>query len=719
MTTGFTPFIVGGGVVGFEQLRNDQDQQIERLKQSPEAARDIAYFKENISSVRSAQELVADRRLLEVALTAYGLESEIDKTAFVQRVLDEGLSEGSLANRLNDPRWSAFVGAFRFGDANAAYEVSAFQAAVELSFRPIAAPEPAIDPIAIDGFRARTTPITTVDELLSEKTTLDVALAAFSLERGDFTDAHFRALIEGGIDDEDDYANVVDDGAWTEFTRAFAGLETGGTMAQVSTLWRDTEIARANLGLSTSSTAEASLDPSLITNDDVAYFEANIGSVSTVDDFLADAQLKKVALFSYGLIDEPVGDADLDAMLEAAMTGDFSLAEAEANSGWQDFAAAVARGLGGETVARMDGAIEIQISKSRIDVPPTAPDTPTIPAEDLEYFKANIGNPPTSDALIADERLLEVALTAFGLENEGRSTGFIKDILDEDPFAEGAFVSFLSDGRWEAFSKAFNPNPDGSVSPALLQFEIEERLIANGAPSEDLDYLRRNFNLIDTNLDFVLDPKLMDITISAFNLEKETFTSNFFLSMILSDPSDQNSFARRFGDDNWLELSQTLGNFAGAGGATGLASFGDTVTDLYATQLFEASVGATDNNLRLALNFVREIGSVAESPAVATAGWFQIMGQEPLRRVIDTAFGLPTEFAQLDLEAQQTTYEARAFSEFGVSDPSFLSDPNNIVTVLTRFLSISSDNGGLEGAPGFAAVQLMTQTANFARGGTF
>ena len=126
------------------------------LSQDSEVERDLDYFKQNIGSVRNADQLLADRRLLQVALTAYGLEDEIDKGAFIKRVLDEGTeASNSFANLLNDRRWSDFSEAFGFGNASSGSEKSPFQIAVELKFRPTeATTQSSVDAEDIAHFRS-------------------------------------------------------------------------------------------------------------------------------------------------------------------------------------------------------------------------------------------------------------------------------------------------------------------------------------------------------------------------------------------------------------------------------------------------------------------------------------------------------------------------------------------------------------------------------------
>lgn len=141
----FTPFVPSGGLVGWSFLSRTLAAQKKAFVATAALQRDEAYFRDRIGSISSADELLADRRLLSVALSAYGLDADINNRAFLKRVLEGGtLQDGALANRLADKRYLEFSRAFGFGDfqvANTkksdfadkvlgAYETQKFEAAV-------------------------------------------------------------------------------------------------------------------------------------------------------------------------------------------------------------------------------------------------------------------------------------------------------------------------------------------------------------------------------------------------------------------------------------------------------------------------------------------------------------------------------------------------------------------------------------------------------------
>ncbi len=111
----FQPILPSSGLTGWKLLSRTLDRQQAALNQSPEITRDSSYFAKHISAVETAEELVDDRRLLRVALGAFGLQEDIDNRFFIRRILEEGtLAPEALANKLADDRYGQFAAAFGF-----------------------------------------------------------------------------------------------------------------------------------------------------------------------------------------------------------------------------------------------------------------------------------------------------------------------------------------------------------------------------------------------------------------------------------------------------------------------------------------------------------------------------------------------------------------------------------------------------------------------------
>jgi hypothetical protein len=141
----FAPVVPMGGYAGWAFLTRTLDIQKSAFLKDGAIQRDETYFRERIGAVRTAGDLVSDRRLLNVALTAFGLEGDIGNRAFLRKILEDGtLKPDGLGNRLADKRYLEFSKAFGFGDFRvpntvlsdfpqkilARYEARRFEAAV-------------------------------------------------------------------------------------------------------------------------------------------------------------------------------------------------------------------------------------------------------------------------------------------------------------------------------------------------------------------------------------------------------------------------------------------------------------------------------------------------------------------------------------------------------------------------------------------------------------
>ena len=87
----YQPVLISSGLTGWQFLQRTYDQQRIAFDQSVELKRETDHFAEKISQITTAEELVADRQLLTVALGAFGLEDDINNTFFIQNPQSIGL----------------------------------------------------------------------------------------------------------------------------------------------------------------------------------------------------------------------------------------------------------------------------------------------------------------------------------------------------------------------------------------------------------------------------------------------------------------------------------------------------------------------------------------------------------------------------------------------------------------------------------------------------
>lgn len=111
-------------LVSYKMVADNLDTQLQRISEQPVVEREIEYYRENIGNVKTAQDLVDDYRLFNVAMKAHGLEDMAYAKAFMKKVMEGGPDDGSFAAKLSDSRYKDFAETFNFkafGEATTAF----------------------------------------------------------------------------------------------------------------------------------------------------------------------------------------------------------------------------------------------------------------------------------------------------------------------------------------------------------------------------------------------------------------------------------------------------------------------------------------------------------------------------------------------------------------------------------------------------------------------
>lgn len=105
-----------GGIAGWRILQRTETRQIETLAKDPIIQRSAQYFRDNVRSDMTAEDIVGDYKMLSVALGAFGLEADLPNKAFIQKILESDISDSkSLVNRLSDKRYLRLAKAMQLG----------------------------------------------------------------------------------------------------------------------------------------------------------------------------------------------------------------------------------------------------------------------------------------------------------------------------------------------------------------------------------------------------------------------------------------------------------------------------------------------------------------------------------------------------------------------------------------------------------------------------
>lgn len=94
------------GAVQYAVVTRDEDKRLARFEKQPTVQKAIQRFTDAAPDIKSAADLLKNRRALQFVLTAFQLEDGIDQTAIIKRVLTQDPADPkALVNKLADPRY--------------------------------------------------------------------------------------------------------------------------------------------------------------------------------------------------------------------------------------------------------------------------------------------------------------------------------------------------------------------------------------------------------------------------------------------------------------------------------------------------------------------------------------------------------------------------------------------------------------------------------------
>lgn len=242
----------------------------------------------------------------------------------------------------------------------------------------------------------------------------------------------------------------------------------------------------------------------------------------------------------------------------------------------------------------------------------------------------------------------------------------------------------------------------------------KEAFTSAPAIQRDEAYFREKIGSVTTAQQLVDDRRLLSVALGAFGLDDD-INNKFFVRKILEDGTlEPSALANKLSDKRYLELSKAFGFGDFDTPNTQLSDFADKIISSYETRQFEVAVGSQNDDMRLAMNAQRELGELADRSVSEDTKWFTVLGSAPLRTVFQTAFGLPSSFASVDLDKQLVEFKDRAQRILGSSDPGQFSDPEKTDDLVRLYLLRSEANAfNASTTSGATALTLLQNAGSF------
>ena len=230
----------------------------------------------------------------------------------------------------------------------------------------------------------------------------------------------------------------------------------------------------------------------------------------------------------------------------------------------------------------------------------------------------------------------------------------------------------------------------------------------NPQHARDVEQVRAKLEQPMSLDDLLDDRQLLRVAMTAFGLDGEEWKRGFIEKALTEATDPESTFLRRLNNPAYTAFAEV---FAPGNGTIALSpeQVGSVLRD-YDKRSFELAVGDIDGDMRLSLNFQERIGGLVGGVASAEARMFRILGDVPIRTVLETALGLPSDVRKLPIEQQADIFSDKMNAVFGISDLSDLANPKQVQSVIERFHALGSLGTQSAGA-GSASIALSLLTS--------
>jgi Protein of unknown function (DUF1217) len=350
-------------------------------------------------------------------------------------------------------------------------------------------------------------------------------------------------------------------------------------------------------------------------------------------------------------------------------------------------------------------------TKTPADFPALTKD-PVVQRE-ISYFEQNAPKATTAQALLADPRLQDFVLTAYGLTSESGFTALMQKVLNSNPTQSTSFAAQLSDSRFTQIATAFNYG--GASTPVVPPVASTAEVAVDGL------YQQSNFSSFSgtfggvsvSNVDVSGATTYQGLANTLQAALRRADGNRGDISVTLDGTNLKFSDAKGRGTASafaWIanpantQVAPTAPNPTSlvAGAAAVAATGGPTVTSAtfinqvvqkYTEAQFETVVGNTSNPLREALYAKQQLPNITN--------WYSLIANPALANVIQTVLGLPASFGAVNVDQQaQTLAQRMSIKDF--------QDPAKLSKLLTQFVALSGDQ--TQNTSASSALQLLSST---------
>lgn len=318
------------------------------------------------------------------------------------------------------------------------------------------------------------------------------------------------------------------------------------------------------------------------------YYLENITKVTTAEEFVNDYRLFNYAMRAHGLEDMAYAKAFMLKALEEGVSDPDAFANKLTDKRYAEFVRSFNFEKHGTEATTYNLANKGTTDNYLLKVigRPAEADL-----DESEYYAANIGQVKSIDDLLANERLLNYALEAVGLEHFHIRKDLIRQMLeggvaDVDSPAytadNPAWVKLVSSFNFVELGEdatIYNPANQGTVALYL------DRVAPDGNPGADdlaeTDYYSQNIGDVKTIDQLLADGRLLSYALQAFELEDQIGDKALLREMLEGGASRASSPANTHENENWARFVGAFDFYRRGADATTYNPANQGMTNLY------------------------------------------------------------------------------------------------------------------------------------------
>ncbi|MDH6266549.1 hypothetical protein M2360_001945 [Rhizobium sp. SG_E_25_P2] len=550
-------------------------------KTNEETAAANAYYKSAISEVKTVDDLLDNSGLRDYALKAYGVDSPYWSKDFLTKVLTSDVDDpASFVNQLTtaDRRnYQAMAKAFNFNASGALDSGVAAQTADQTADTMFAYTStvpgrttPALATLNKEYYETKIGTITSVDELVNDSRMFDYVRNAYGLQ--DVTlRSTLKNILTSDLSDPANYATTMGGAKYEKVAAAF-NFDTDGAIKGTDGAQTASQLTETSAGYLIGYD-----DTQQQTDDDLYdYYRRTISTVESVDDLEGTPKLYDFVLSAFGF-DGATKKTDIEKALTSELSDPTSFASANKDKRFQALTEAFnfdAEGnMEAPNLAQSQANLQ-QIAKDYV-VRKTRfgnDDEKEKATEEASYYTKTMQTITNRDDFLADTRLTDIVLEAYGLDPKDVSKDFLKQVMTSDLSDPDSFANQQTDHRFVEIASMFNFTEDGGIAaktPGVqdehgrltteylyLQESLEDETGAGSVGAQLALYFQRMFPSVNTAYDILGDKALLEVFRTAYQLPTEmssmdidkqsALVEKYMDFEELQDPEELQKFITRF-----------------------------------------------------------------------------------------------------------------------------------------------------------------------------